>query len=384
MKFSTQKFDVFQSPSGSVESITLYEFDSGKPGPEVFLQASVHGAEVQGNLVLFFLTQKCSEKYQQGQFTGKIRFVPLANPRATNQKIGTATFGRFNPVSGHNWNRNYSDLAKIIDFPKFVANNKLNDRQSISENFKKHLYQTLETQQKKDFDYGPDDNKKLNLLLQKLACSADIVLDLHTGPIACRYLYAAEYLKEKSRDLLFPFTISIPHEFAGAMDEACFMPWIKLEEECQRQNVDFQNPFEAYTVELSSEERVCSKMAQEDLARLSHFLFIRNVFGHEEKHVIKDQQWIAPLHNYKTYRSFHAGLCEFVALPGQILNKGDLIARIYLWHKVSLDESGLPNVTEAVQEIHARQRCAIINHTTSAVVSEGMELYQALEDLQAH
>lgn len=382
MKFSTQEFNVFQSPSGSKETITLYEFDSGKPGPEVFLQASVHGAEVQGNLVLFYLAQKCSEKFSSSGFRGKIRFVPLANPRATNQKIGTVTFGRFNPVTGHNWNRNYTDLARLIDYNDFVAKNKANDQETITHNFKKLLAQTIDEQERKNSSYGPNDNKKLNLLLQKFAAGADIVLDLHTGPIACRYLYAPEYLQKKSQDLLFPFTIIIPHEFAGAMDEACFVPWTKLAQECEKQKISFNNPFEAYTVELSSEERVCSRMAHEDLRRLSHFLSCRQVFGAEDQYQVDAPLMHAPLSNYKTYYSPRAGLCEFLVAPGDIVEKGDTLARLYCWDQVRTTGTDLPDFKEAVQEVRALERSVVINYTTSSIVNEGMELFQLLENPQ--
>lgn len=379
MKFSTTELNVFQSPSGSSESIILYEFDSQKPGPEVYLQASVHGAEVQGNLVLFLLAQKLCEPEFQKTFKGKIRFVPLANPRATNQKIGTTTYGRFNPVTGHNWNRNYTDLAKLIDYQAFVSQHKTSDQTKIISSFKELLQKTIKGQQQKNQSYGPNDNKKLNLLLQSLAASADIVLDLHTGPIACRYLYAPEYLQQRSKDLLFPFTIVIPHEFAGAMDEACFVPWVELSRECEKQKIDFKNPFEAYTVELSSEESVCTEMAQEDLRRISHFLFKRLVFGADQAHQVAEPLMHANLSNYKTYYCPEAGLCEILVQPGQLVDKGEVLARLYQWHKVQTKNLDLPSFNEALQEIKALEAGVVINFTTSSIVNEGMELFQILE-----
>lgn len=379
MKFSTKQWNVFQSPSGSNETVTLYEFDSQIPGPEVYLQASVHGAEVQGNLVLFLLAQKLSDPEFQKTFKGKIRFVPLANPRGTNQKIGTTTYGRFNPVTGHNWNRNYTDLAKLIDYQAFVSEHKTSDQAQITSSFKQLLQQTIKAQQQKNLSYGPNDNKKLNLLLQSLASSADIVLDLHTGPIACRYLYAPEYLQGPSKDLLFPFTIVIPHEFAGAMDEACFVPWVELARECEKQKVVFQNPFEAYTVELSSEEKVCSKMAQEDLRRISHYLFKRQVFGPDQTHQVTEPLMHAPLSHYKTYYCPEAGLCEILVQPGQLVDKGEVLARLYQWQKVQTKNLDRPDFQEALQEIKAVEAGVVINFTTSSIVYEGMELFQILE-----
>lgn len=371
MKFSSEKIEVFQSPSGSVETITLYEFDSEVAGPEVYLQASVHGAEVQGNLVLMFLSELC----QKEKFKGKIRFIPMANPRGTNQKIGTATYGRFNPVTGHNWNRNYTDLSKIIHFQDFVAKNKDLSQQELTAKFKNLLKDTIEQEIKKVNLYGPNENKNLNLILQQKAATADIMLDLHTGPEACRYLYVPEYLKESSKNLQFPYSIIIPHEFAGAMDEACFVPWVRLTEECQKQGVAFQNPFEGYTVELSSEERVCSVMAREDLKRIAHYLTHKNVFENlfSQNH---EQQLSAPLKNYKTYYAPSSGLCEFLVKPGETVSAGQKIATIYSWDK----SDSMPKLIDMSTDILAQNPSAVINFTTSGIVYKGMELFQLLEN----
>jgi hypothetical protein len=53
------------------------------------------------------------EKLKEIELHGSITFVHLANPWAVNNKHGTYTFGRYNSVTGDNWNKNYIDIFQI-------------------------------------------------------------------------------------------------------------------------------------------------------------------------------------------------------------------------------------------------------------------------------
>ena len=222
-----EKFCIHKMPSGVDLDLNVFTFDSGKSGPTTYLQSSVHGAELQGNIVIYEMM-----KYLKNHsFKGKIVFVPFANPFATNNRQGGHTQGRFNPLTGHNWNRNYIDLMKLkenqvnFSLKSFVKNNLDTPWEKLKLDYKNAIHQMLLAYEKKIFlERGPRQNSFLNLQLQKIACEADIVLDLHTGPVATRYIYSAEYERDRVADLSFPFNLSIPNEFAGAMDEAASCP----------------------------------------------------------------------------------------------------------------------------------------------------------------
>ena len=38
-------------------NVPLYRFKGQRPGPKVYIQSSIHGAEVQGNVVIYHLVQ---------------------------------------------------------------------------------------------------------------------------------------------------------------------------------------------------------------------------------------------------------------------------------------------------------------------------------------
>ena len=177
--------------------------------------------------------------------------------------------------------------------------------------FKKQLLEALENLENsfKESSYGLDENKKMNLLLQKLASSADTVLDLHTGPSATRYLYCAEYAQEDGKNLLFPYNLIIPNEFAGAMDEASFTPWVLLAKEFEKRGRPLDPQVYAYTLELGSEEAISSSEAKDDTNKILHYLFSKGMLKNapfKNKSVQNQENEMqrplsVPLSSFKTY-----------------------------------------------------------------------------------
>ena len=147
--------------------------------------------------------------------------TPIRTPQFKSQC--SYTQGRFNPVTGNNYNRNYTDLFASTEgdvvLDKFIEKN-ANDEQ-LPKKFKHLINSRIDSLIDEKSPYGLSDDFYLNITLQKLAAPADICLDLHTGPIACEYLYSNHGQKEEViNSFPFEFILSIPEEFAGAMDEA--------------------------------------------------------------------------------------------------------------------------------------------------------------------
>lgn len=361
--------------SGDYLNLTLYRITGKEPGPHVHIQSSVHGAELQGNLVIMELMRQ----FSRTPIKGSITFIPLANPQATNNKNGTHSQGRYNPITGHNWNRNYSDITADLAVEAFAKEHLETPWPQLKRAFKQHILETCnKTMTKLNTDHGHvSENRKLNLLLQKIAAPADIVLDLHTGPVACRYLYSATYQKHVAPDLLSPYTLIIPNEFAGAMDEACFMPWVTLHRELEKLGRTEAFDTFSFTVELGSEEVVSSKEAQSDAARILYFLYKRGVLAENLVAELTPGKW-SELEKYNTYYASHGGLFESVVKPGEEYAKGDVLGFIHRPRAVE----ALDKVDDAIIKVIALESGAVINHTPTAAVSEGMELIQVLADVR--
>lgn len=380
MKMTRTALPVNKQIGGSPQELYLHELSSEGHGPSVYLQASVHGAEVQGNATLFELVNLIKEN----ELKGSVRFIALANPWGTNQKRGTATAGRFDPVTGNNWNRGYFNFAKVseADWNKAVAlvaqecTEEFNTSAKVL--FKKWMHEILTKEIEKKFTSdGLSYEKTMLYTLQREALSADMVIDLHTGPIACQYLYAPENCEKQARDLGALVTLLVPLEFGGAMDEAAFTPWHLLSEKLAAKNLKIPAPFESYTLELASEEVISFKEARREARRIGHFLFKRGILAHDplSENDTPKKLHVGPLGHYKTLFAPHSGLYDYVAKVGQVVEKGDILCKILTLPL----PSSLENWNEAKIELKANKKAVIVNHCPSGIVSEGMELYQYLE-----
>lgn len=370
--------------NGDQQNLTVFRLRGEAPGPIVYLQASVHGAEVQGNAVIWEIMSFLG----RNSFKGSLTLVPMANPQALIHKSGTYTQGRFNPISGNNWNRNYTDITESEHFnlEEFSAKFGHDSPEKIKKHFKEYLYQALKNEQKDLRERGPREDRHHNLILQELAAPADIILDLHTGPVATRYLYAGEFEREKVKDLSFPHTLIIPNEFAGAMDEACFMPWVSLRNYLGQQGVSFSIPIESYTVELGSEEVIDTNEAKRDAAKILGLFAKRGLFSEddlsdEDKNYLRAglpaYQKACLLKDYHTYYAPQGGLTEYLKRPGDFFLKDEPLCQILSYK----DLRNVDGLEDCFTKVIAQTEGIIINHNPSAVTHEGTTLYQVMTEV---
>lgn len=371
-----KKIAVKSMPNGDEINIQIISVDSGIEGPLVHIQANVHGAEIQGNGVIFHLIQY----FKSNKFCGKIQFIPCANPQAVNNKLGTSTYGRFNPITGDNWNRNYIDLTTdehylnqtFLDrFCSDQLQKKHNDIE-ITEAFKIAITKAMAQFTNKQNDYGFSNNKKINAVLQGLAAQSDIMLDLHTGPIACHYLYAAEYTTQDKQFLNFNFPchIIIPNKFDGAMDEASFIPWIALQKTFQNKGYNYKIPTQAYTLELGSEDNFDLEGAQAEANCVLNFLQTNMKLNTKQQEVSK--QYSSNLVDFKTYYAVDAGFLEMKIKPGQQFEQGDILGTIF----TNCYTASMENLVT----IKAVRAGILINHVPHATVDQGQEIIQVMEN----
>lgn len=162
VEFSKEYLVVAQNASGRDLNVPVYKFKSNLPGPKVYIQSSIHGAEVQGNIVLFHLL-----KHLQGaELRGEIVLVPNCNPVGSNLKSGEYTLGRFDPVNGQNWNRAYHyDNDLIAEYANSINPN--SDVAKIKAEYRSRLKISID--KKLSNIWGLGLAECLNLKLQRMA-----------------------------------------------------------------------------------------------------------------------------------------------------------------------------------------------------------------------
>jgi predicted deacylase len=353
---------VAQNASGRSLNVPIYEISDNLPGPVVYIQSSIHGAEVQGNVVIYHLLQAL----KTSQIKGKIILVPNCNPVGTNIKAGEYTQGRFDPVNGTNWNRGYfydesqvREFASNVDPSSTLPNIKAEFRQRLSASIEAKLAQP----------WGLGLAQQLNLNLQKIAVNADIVLDLHNGPVSTRHVYIPEYARQAAYQFSIPHCIFIPNVFAGALDEACFCTWWLLQD-ClnERFNSEFNFGVEAFTLEMGSQEVIDFAEGEKDALGILGYLAKKGVLDNQQYQPAKMQRLGVSLADYKTLFTDFGGMVEYCVKPGQKVKKGEVMARV-------LNIDHLEN-DKALHSVLAPCDLIPMLHFPSASVLSGTQLYK--------
>ncbi len=371
VEFFKEILTVGEMASGAKLTVPVYHLKSTSPSihtniaPKVYIQANMHGAEVQGNAVIFQLL----ELLRNTEFNGEITLVPYANPVACNHKNGEYTLGRFDPITGVNWNRMYHFNANII---RPFAEQHLNSDAGMIELSFKQLLQDEISNKLDHNQYGLTTGQRIAYQLQKMAQQADIVLDLHTGPISSKHLYCPEYAQASASYFNIPHTILIPNEFDGAMDEATFCPWWSLQAEFNKLGREFSFNKESFTVELGSQEQINLDVAKQDAQGILSYLAYKNFLATDLYPAEKMTRYACYLTDYKTFYSPMGGMVDYLAEFGQPLSAGQPLARI-----LRMDNYGdVNNENQPLHYLSVDDDVLPILHFASASVNQGTELYK--------
>lgn len=373
---SKEVMHVGEMASGAALTVPVYRIKGSQhgsqQGPSVYIQANMHGAEVQGNAVIFQLL----EQLKYIELKGDITLVPYANPVGCNHKNGEYTLGRFDPITGVNWNRMFHFDDSIVE--PFAQAYLHATSEEIESAFKILMLEQIEQKLNHNI-YGLTTGQRIAYQLQRLAHQADIVLDLHTGPISSKHLYCPEYAKESAKYFDIPHTLLIPNSFDGALDEATFCPWWQLQLalkdlgrdfSLRKSNSDGESGIvkESFTVELGSQEQIDLDVAHQDALGILSYLQYQHVIHSDDYHPKVMTRYSCMLEDYKALYSPMGGMVDYLAEFGEPLPAGQPLARILRMdnygdgdplHYISLDHPVIP-----------------ILHFASASVNQGTELYK--------
>ncbi|MFT6733553.1 MAG: putative deacylase [Polaribacter sp.] len=377
-EISKELMHVGEMASGVQLTVPVYRLKAstksdGENKPNIYIQANMHGAEVQGNAVIFQLL----ELLKNIEIKGDITLVPYANPVGCNHKNGEYTLGRFDPITGVNWNRMYYFDKSVIE--PFVKQHVKSDESTIEASFKQLLVDEIDQQLNHNI-YGLTTGKRIAFQLQRLAHQADIVLDLHTGPISSKHLYCPEYCTNSANYFDIPHTIFIPNSFDGALDESTFCPWWTLQDKFKAldRTIDISEGVlnkESFTVELGSQEQIDLDVALQDAMSILSYLHYKGVIVATTPEQYLPQTMLrygCYLKDYKAFYSPMGGMIDYLAEFGKPLAAGEPLARI-----LRMDNYG---DGEAIHNISLDQDVLPILHFASASVNQGTELYKVFSN----
>jgi predicted deacylase len=250
----------------------------------------------------------------------------------------------------------------------------------IREDFRESLKAALDAIDEETRTWGADARLEFALAIQRMAVDADLVLDLHTGDRAPRYLYSPEGSVAAARAFGLPFVLEVPARFGGALDEASFVPWQDLADAFRRLGRnDVPRLVDGYTVELGSMNAFSLEAGREDARRIASALRHFGILdGEPEEPPVRIMAC-----STSDYRSMHApvgGLVDLAVEPGTRVKAGDVVVRLV---DPSRCRALPPRAGDAVVEVRAPEDGVVLLFHAFSSVPKGARLFSMMTRTRA-
>jgi predicted deacylase len=303
--------------------LTSFHFGTPGSGKKVYIQASLHADEVPAMLVAHRLRGELERLEAEGRIRGEVILVPAANPIGLSQAIQGAPFGRFDLLTGVNFNRAYKHVADEL---KSTLGGRLGpDAQANVALIREHAREAVA-------HWKPLDNAgELKKILLSMAIDADIVLDLHCDNEAVLHLYAGEPLAEAVAPLaalLKAHAVLLALQSGGEpFDEACSRLWWELAGHFGPE-APIPPACVAVTVELRGENDVNYGYAAQDAEALLQYLARCGVLDIELAPLPEPLCAPTPLEGVEPLQAPHSGVLVFLKQLGDKVAAREPIAEL--------------------------------------------------------
>jgi predicted deacylase len=306
---------------GTQHSLKAWRF--GKPGasPKIYIQASLHADELPASLAAAKLLPRLIAADEAGKISGEIILVPVANPIGLNNVSLRTHNGRHHLPTGENYNRGFHDVSDDVlnAIDGKMANGPEADTSLVKAEVAKALAAATPA----------NEAQALRLELMRLACDADIVLDLHTDSEAQMHLYLDEDHWPQAADLAGLLDARVVM-FArasggGPFEETIAWPYVRAREIYGADAVDL--PL-TVVIELRGEYDASHEFSDFDADAIYRFLCHRGAITEESGLLPEFTGIAAPFAATDTLTAKAAGIVVYTADIGQTVQKGDVLVEI--------------------------------------------------------
>lgn len=304
---------------GTHRCLAVYRFGKAGTGPKVYVQAGIHADELPANLVAHHLKGLLDEADQAGRIRGEIVLVPMANPVGLANVVLGDHVGRYLAATGQNFNRGWPNVA-----PEAVAAIAASAGSDAARNtglLKAAVSDALACRTPEN------EAQALQLTLMRLACDADIALDLHTDSEAEMHLYVDPDQWPAASDLAgfigAPVVMFARESGDDPFEETLARPAI----EARARGIDVAQPLTA-VVELRGQGDLDHDLAAGDARALLDFLIHRAIIQGEPVDVPAFSGIAAPFSATQVLRAPAGGLLVYRKALGAMVKPGDIVAEI--------------------------------------------------------
>jgi len=195
MSFQRITREITGDSPGRVTTLQYYKIGPAASAdiPKVYLQAALHADEQPGILVLHHLLALLKAADSKGQLSAHFVVMPMVNPLGMAGLSFNQHQGRYDAVSGVNFNRKWPSLYTVIakEIEGKLGSDALKNQQLILAELARWLSSAKPTSALE---------QQRHYVIQE-AYDADYVLDLHCDNDALVHLFAVPQLSESSHNL---------------------------------------------------------------------------------------------------------------------------------------------------------------------------------------
>ncbi|TWI53023.1 hypothetical protein IQ22_02860 [Pseudomonas duriflava] len=306
---------------GTDRSIHSFHFGPEDSGRKIYIQSSLHADELPGMLVAWTLKNRLRELEESGRLKAEIVLVPLANPIGQDQQVMDIHLGRYELESGQNFNRRFLDMTDAVaaDVEARLTDDPAHNQALVRASFKAALERETANNQL----------TSQRLVLQRLACDAEMVLDLHCDFDAVEHLYTTPEAWEQVEPLARYFGSKaslLATDSGGQSFDECFtLLWWNL-------NQRFGNrvPMGSFsvTIELRGQMDVTHALAERDAQAILDYLTHYGVIAGEAPALPALPFPATPLAAVEPIESPIGGVLVLIAKAGDVIEAGQIIAEV--------------------------------------------------------
>jgi predicted deacylase len=306
---------------GTQHSLKVWRFGKAGASPKIYIQASLHADELPASLAAAKLLPRLIAADEAGKISGEIILVPVANPIGLNNVSLRTHNGRHHLPTGENYNRGFHDVSD--DVLNAIDGKMANGPEADTSLVKTEVARALAAAT------PSNEAQALRLELMRLACDADIVLDLHTDSEAQMHLYLDEDHWPQAADLAGLLDARVVM-FArasggGPFEETIAWPYVRVREIYGADAVEL--PL-TVVVELRGEYDASHELSDLDADAIYRFLCHRAAITEEAGLLPEFTGIAAPFAATDTLTAKAAGIVVYTADIGQTVQKGDVLVEI--------------------------------------------------------
>lgn len=349
--------DLLAPVPGTARQIHSFHFGPEQATQRAYIQASLHADELPGMLVAWHLKQRLSELESAGQLLGEITLVPVANPIGLAQVAMDMPLGRYELESRENFNRAFTNLSQQVgdEVQSLLNDDAAHNLQLIRASLHQALLHCTATTQL----------KSQRLVLQRLACQADVVLDLHCDFEAAAHLYTTPEAWARvgplSRYIGAEASLLASDSGGQSFDECFSLFWLQLQQRFGERFPISQGAI-AVTVEHRGVLDVSHEQAAADCQAILNYLTHLGLIAGQAPALPPLRQPATPLAGVEPVTTPVGGLLVFHAVPGQLMAAGELIGEV------------IDPISDSVTPIHCSTAGLLYARSMRRMVTAGMAI----------